>query len=162
MPSARTRDKGGLDVVKTPVKSNNDRLSIGSTKFITDGSIRGLTANINWPYHYKSGRNGVANITYPELEEWVGKVHAAGLQAMIHTNGDQAAEWGIRALGRAQAAHPRIDHRHHLDHNQMINDNQLERMARQGIGTNLYINHIYYWSDLHPSTTSGISTSSRP
>lgn len=148
--SKMVQDRGGLDYVKTLMKGNNDRLAIGAIKFVTDGSIQGMTANLNWPYYYKSGRNGVANMTYPDIEEWVGKVHAAGLQAMIHTNGDQATEWGIRAIEHAQALHPRIDHRHRLDHNQMVNDNQLERMATQGIATNLFINHVYYWGDLHP------------
>ena len=97
----------------------------------------------------KTGKNGLANMTYPQIEEWVCKVHAAGLQAMIHTNGDHATEWAIRAIEKALAAQPRIDHRHHLDHNQMVNDNQLQRVATQGIATNPFINHVYYWGDLH-------------
>lgn len=149
--SKMVQDRGGLDYVKSLMKQNNDRLSIGAIKFVTDGSIQGLTANLNWPYYYKSGKNGVANMTYAQIEEWVGKVHNAGLQAMIHTNGDQAAEWGLRAIEKAQSTNPRIDHRHHLDHNQLVNDNQLQRMAIQGIATNLFINHVYYWGDLHPS-----------
>ena len=31
----------------------------------------------------------------------------------------------------------------------MVNDNQLQRMAIQGIATNLFIIHVYYWGDLH-------------
>jgi len=148
--SKMVQDRGGLDYVNTLMKQNNDRLAIGAIKFVTDGSIQGLTANLNWPYYYKTGKNGVANMTYPEIEEWVGKVHKAGLQAMIHTNGDQAAEWGLRAIEQAQATNPRFDHRHHLDHNQLVTDNQLQRMAIQGVATNLFINHVYYWGDLHP------------
>lgn len=141
--------KGGLAYIKQLMKANTDRLSIGSIKFVTDGSIQGMTANLLWPYYHETGKNGVANMSYAELEEWVTKVHQAGLQCMIHSNGDQATEWAIQAIQHAQDVQPRLDHRHHLDHNQMVNDNQLQRMATLGIATNLFINHIHFWGDLH-------------
>lgn len=147
--SPQIQAKGGLDYVKKLMKANTDRLSIGAVKFVTDGSVQGLTANLAWPYYRDSGKNGVANMTQDDLNEWVGKVHKAGLQCMIHTNADGATEAGLIALKKAQDEHPRFDHRHHLDHNQLVTENQLERMAALGVCTNLFINHVYYWGDLH-------------
>lgn len=141
---------GGIDYVKKWMKANDDMLSIGAVKFITDGSIQGLTANLMWPYYYATGKNGTANMTYNQLEDGVMAVHNAGLQCMIHTNADQATEWGIRAVEHALNVSPRTDHRHRLEHNQMVTENQLSRMANAGIGTNLFINHVHYWGDIHP------------
>lgn len=141
---------GGLDYIKKLQAANDDRLSVGAIKFIVDGSIQGLTAKLNWPYYFCDGRNGTANMSYQDLEGAVGRVHRAGLQCMIHTNGDQATEWAIRAVQAALEATPRPDHRHRLEHNQMVTENQLQRMAGLGIATNLFINHVYYWGDLHP------------
>lgn len=146
--SKQFAERGGLDYVKKIMAGNDDRLAIGAVKFLADGSVQGLTANLMWPY-YRSGENGVANMSFADLEEWVGKVHQAGMQCMIHTNGDQATEWAIRAIQKAQDAHPRFDHRHHLDHNQMVTDNQLQRMAALGICTNLFVNHVHFWGDIH-------------
>lgn len=147
--SKEIQDRGGLDYVKKLMAGNDDKLVFGAVKFVTDGSIQGLTGNLMWPYYHESGLNGTANMTYSEIEEWVGKVHKAGLQCMIHTNADQATEWAIRAVKKAQDEHPRFDHRHRFEHNQMVNDNQLQRMAALGISTNLFVNHIHYWGDLH-------------
>jgi len=147
--SPEIQKRGGLEYVKRLMKANTDRLSIGAVKFITDGSIQGLTGNLLWPYYHETGKNGVANMTYDSLVDLVGQVHKAGLQCMIHTNADQATEWAIQAVKKAQDEHPRFDHRHRLEHNQMVSDNQLKRMAVLGMGTNLFINHIHFWGDLH-------------
>jgi predicted amidohydrolase YtcJ len=142
---------GGLDYVKRLMASNDEMLSIGAIKFLTDGSLQGLTANLKWPYYFCNGQNGTANMTYAEVEDGVSRVHRAGLQCMIHTNGDQATEWAIKAIKSAQDKYPRHDHRHRLEHNQMVTENQLQQMAELGIATNLFINQVHYWGDLHPS-----------
>jgi predicted amidohydrolase YtcJ len=147
--SPRIQELGGLDYIKELMKANNDRLFVGAVKFMTDGSVQGLTANLNWPYYHLTGQNGVANMKYEDIVKWVGLVHKAGLQCMIHTNADQATQWAIEAIQKAQDEHPRFDHRHHLDHNQMVTENQLQRMATLGIATNLFINHVHFWGDLH-------------
>jgi hypothetical protein len=33
----------------------------------------------------------------------------------------------------------------------MVTENQLQQMAELGIATNLFINQVHYWGDLHPS-----------
>jgi predicted amidohydrolase YtcJ len=141
--------RGGLNYLKSLMASNTNRLSLGAVKMIVDGSVQGQTAWLNWPYYLQTGKNGVANMTYPQLEKAVEEVHRAGLQCMIHTNGDQATDWGIRAVRHAQDIQPRFDHRHRFEHTQMVTDYQLQQMAKLGIAVNLFINHVHFWGDLH-------------
>ena len=147
--SPEIQAKGGLDYLKKLMQSNNHRLALGAVKMIVDGSVQGQTAWLNWPYYHNSGKNGVANMTYERLEKAVEEVHKAGLQCMIHTNGDQATEWAIKAVRNAQAVQPRFDHRHRFEHTQMVTDYQLQQMAKLGIAANLFINHVHFWGDLH-------------
>ena len=87
--------KGGLDYLVELHKADNDRLSLGGVKFVVDGSLQGYTGLLQWPYYYKSFKNGVANISQDDLNKGVLEVHKRGLQAVIHTNGDQATEMGL-------------------------------------------------------------------
>ena len=94
--------KGGLDYLVELHKADNDRLSLGGVKFVVDGSLQGYTGLLQWPYYYKSFKNGVANISQDDLNKGVLEVHKRGLQAVIHTNGDQATEMALTAVAAAE------------------------------------------------------------
>ena len=142
-------EKGGLDYLVKLHGADNDRLALGGVKFIVDGSIQGGTGLFRWPYYYRTFKNGVANLSQAELTKGVTEVNRRGLQAVIHTNADQATEMALNAIEAAQKAHPMPDPRHRLEHNQFPSQAQLRRMQALGVGTNLFTNHIYYWGDLH-------------
>lgn len=154
-------DKGGLDYLLQAHEKDSDRLSLGGVKFIVDGSIQGGTALFRWPYYYRSFRNGVANIPQEELNKGVLEVHKRGLQAVIHTNGDMATDMALDAIEAAQKAFPMPDARHRLEHDQFPSQAQLRRMKALGVGTNMFVNHIYYWGDLHYSTFVGPDRAAR-
>jgi predicted amidohydrolase YtcJ len=147
--SPEVQAMGGLNYVKKLMEANNDRFAVGAVKFICDGSVQGRTANLNWPYYFDTGKNGVANLTQQELNEWVGEVNRAGLQCMIHTNADGATESALEAMEMALEDHPRFDHRHRFEHSQMLTDNQMQRMEALGVAANIFIYHVHYWGDLH-------------
>jgi predicted amidohydrolase YtcJ len=147
--------KGGLDYLAELHKSDTDRLSFGGVKFVVDGSIQGYTGLLQWPYYYKTFANGVANISQEDLNKWVLEVHKRGLQAVIHTNGDEATEMALVALAAAERQYPQFAARHRLEHNQLVTQAQLVKMKQLGTATNLFTNHIYFWGDLHYSTFLG-------
>jgi predicted amidohydrolase YtcJ len=147
--------KGGLDYLAELHKSDTDRLSFGGVKFVVDGSIQGYTGLLQWPYYYKTLVNGVANISQEDLNKWVLEVHKRGLQAVIHTNGDEATEMALVALAAAERQYPQLATRHRLEHNQLVTQAQLVRMKQLDVATNLFTNHIYFWGDLHYSTFLG-------
>jgi len=51
----------------------------------------------------------------------------------VHANGDLAIEMALTAIERAQAAYPRRDPRHRLEHCTMVDDALLAWMARLGV-----------------------------
>ncbi|MGI9644678.1 MAG: amidohydrolase [Ilumatobacteraceae bacterium] len=136
-------------------QSNDVHLRCAGVKFVTDGSIQGYTAWMDWPYYYDGHPNGFPNFTSEELAEQVRKVHDAGVQIALHANGDATTTLVINAVEEALRDNPRDDHRHRIEHNQLANDAQLTRMARLGMATNLFVNHVFHWGDFHASHTLG-------
>ncbi len=139
---------GGIPYLQKMYAQNNDMLAFGPVKFLLDGSLQGFTGNLRWPY-YLNGKNGIANMAFDEVKEDLLMIHKAGYQAALHANGDQATQDAINAIQYALNIAPRPDHRHRLEHNQLVNDAQLVRMKTCGITTNLFVNHVYYWGDLY-------------
>jgi hypothetical protein len=148
-------NKGGLDYLVELHKHDTDRLSFGGVKFVVDGSIQGYTGLLQWPYYYKSFKNGVANISQEDLNKGVLEVHKRGLQAVIHTNADGATQMALGAIEAAERQYPQLTSRHRLEHNQLVTQAQLVKMKALRIATNLFTNHIYFWGDMHSSTLLG-------
>lgn len=146
--SAFVKAQGGVAYLQKMHAQNSENLSFGPVKFVLDGSVQGYTAHLRWPY-YLNGTNGVQNMSVDDLKNELLPIHRAGFQAAMHVNGDQAIEDALAALSYVLAAAPRFDHRHRFEHNQMVTENQLMRMATYGIATNLFVNHVHYWGDLH-------------
>ena len=129
---------------------------MGPCKLITDGSIQGFTAALGWP-GYCSGHDDLAQLLLDAsaIIRLAGPLHEAGFQLALHTNGDLATEAALDAIEQMLEQHPRFRHGHRLEHCQMASRAQLVRMAQLGIGVNLFINHVYYWGDIHRSRTMG-------
>ena len=134
---------------------NNDKLLFGPVKIMTDGSIQGFTARLKSPGYYNGAPNGIWNAAPAEIESAIHQYHQSGIQAHIHANGDEATEFVIDAIAKAAAVHDWQDHRHVLQHCQLITPDMLRRCAELGICTNLFANHIYYWGDQHRAITIG-------
>ncbi|MCG5075460.1 amidohydrolase [Paraburkholderia tagetis] len=140
---------------------NTDKLRFGPVKFIVDGSIQGFTARVRWPGYAGGQPNGLWLIPPEQLVEVFEPYHCAGLQLHIHTNGDEATEVVLDALTTILARNPRPDHRHTLQHCQMVDAAQLRRIRALGLCVNLFANHIYYWGDAHYSQTMGPDRANR-
>lgn len=140
---------------------NNDKLHYGIVKLVVDGSIQGFTARLRWPGYHNGAANGLWYVAPGELLRLVGIYHKAGIQLHIHTNGDEATELALDAIEAAQAAAPRPDHRHTLQHCQMADAAQFRRMKALGVCANLFANHIYYWGDAHYELTMGPERAAR-
>lgn len=151
----------GLERMQQVLDAGNDKLKIGMVKIMTDGSIQGYTARMKWPYYHDGHGNGIWNAPPETLVEMIHAYHQAGLQIHIHTNGDEAVELALDAIEEALTLWPRPDHRHTLQHCQVIDHAQMRRAAKLGICLNMFANHIYYWGDIHRSHTIGYERSQR-
>lgn len=134
---------------------STDMLRLGRIKIITDGSIQGFTARLRWPGYHNGAPNGLWYIAREQLAEIFQRALAADVPVHIHTNGDEATELALETLGPALAQHPNRDHRFTLQHCQLADTAQFQRMKALGLCVNLFANHHYYWGDQHRSVTVG-------
>jgi predicted amidohydrolase YtcJ len=136
-------------------KLSSDKLRLGACKIIVDGSVQAFSAQLRWPGYYRVPDHSVWNMPPEKLAETLDVLNARGLQVHIHTNGDLATEVALDAVERALDRHPRPDHRHTLQHCQLPDRAQFQRMAKLGLCANLFANHVYYFGDKHAEMTLG-------
>lgn len=151
----------GMDELLALAAQNHPHFRVAGVKFVLDGSIQGYTANVRWPYYYDGHPNGIANMTAESFTRDLLVSHNAGLQCAIHVNGDAATDMALDCVSEVLAQASRPDHRHRFEHNQMVDDDNLARMAALGVCTNLFANHVYYWGDFHRRHTLGPDRAAR-
>ncbi|MBS0448337.1 MAG: amidohydrolase [Proteobacteria bacterium] len=145
----------GAEHVQALAQRNTDKLRYGLVKLMLDGSIQGYSARLRWPGHYNGAPNGIWVTAPAQYEADFEVYHRAGLTIHTHTNGDEASLAAIDAIERVLARAPRADHRHTLQHGQMIDAPMFRRMAALGLSVNLFTNHLWYWGDQHYEMTMG-------
>jgi predicted amidohydrolase YtcJ len=129
---------------------------IGPAKLFSDGSIGGRTARMHKPYEGQPDNYGLWMMPPEELKAKVRRAHDAGFQVGIHAIGDAAIDLVIDAYEEAQAANPRPDPRHRVEHCSIVDDRILGRVRDLGAvpipGTSFlrhfrdaYVNNLGEW-----------------
>ena len=77
------------------------------------------------------------------------------VQVHTHTNGDEATELAIETFENALNSTPVADHRFTLQHCQLADSTQFNKMSKLGMCVNLFANHQFYWGDEHRRLTVG-------
>lgn len=132
-----------------PSNFGDERFKVGATKFIVDGSVHGHTASFSIGYYDRPQSKGICTVEPEKFKKDILDLHHAGQQVAIHANGDAAIQLAIDAIEEALIAYPRPDHRHRIEHCQAPTEAQIEQMARLGILPNFFVNHVYYWGEVH-------------
>lgn len=109
---------------------------MGPLKMLGDGALGARTAYLSRPYADDPATCGIPVFSQEVFDEMIGYAHANGMQTAVHTIGDACLDRVLRALDKAQTAHPRTDCRHGIVHCQITRRDQLEKMAKMGL-------HIY-------------------
>lgn len=113
----------------------DDFLRIGAVKVFVDGGFTGPAAWTTQGYRSDPDFHGAAAVDLDALERFSTDAHAAGWQLGYHAIGDLAIEKTVQMFDRILKAHPRADHRHHLNHFSVMPDNAtMATMAADGIG----------------------------
>lgn len=147
-----------LGVVTGSKKGN---IRIDAVKLYQDGSIQGGSGALLEPYYYDENKKGSLLFSQEEMERKIGEAHKAGFQVAIHANGDAAIESVIDAYESVLKKNPRLNHRHRIEHCQMVTDSQLDRMRDLGIIASFFVYHVYNWGDGHKNTFIGPERASR-
>lgn len=112
----------------------DDRLRLGSIKLFHGNSLSGRTC---WLYEPYAGRPDYFGIppkrSQEELDRLILRIHEAGFQAAVHSNGDREIDMVLDAFEKALAKAPRENHRHRIEHASVVNASILARVKKLGI-----------------------------
>lgn len=145
----------GMAHLKALTQSSTDKLRFSGVKFVSDGSIQGFTARINWPGYFDGHSNGIFNISTQDLKAQALPFWQAGYPIHVHVNGNEATDSALDTLEYLQTQAPRRNPLFVLEHDQMSSTEQFKRAKSLGASVNLFSNQIYYWGDFHKTNTLG-------
>ena len=140
---------------------SSDQLRLGRIKVVADGSIQGFSARLRWPGYFNGAPNGFWYTAPETMRDCYERALQAGVQVHTHTNGDEATALALDCFQAALARHPRADHRFTLQHAQLAETAQFQRMKALGLSVNLFANHLFYWGDEHAAVTVGPERAAR-
>ena len=124
-------------------------IKFGATsEHIVDGSFSERTMALSTPYPgvtppYK----GNVTETQDTLNEWVERVHRAGIQVNCHANGDVAIDMYLTAAERALKLVPRANARPKITHCTLLNPSLIQRIAAIGAVPALFTTYAFYNPD---------------
>ena len=124
-------------------------IRLGATsEHVVDGYFSARTMALSTPYTgvtppYK----GNVTETQDELNQWIERVHRAGIQSNCHANGDVAIDMVLTAVERAERLFARTDARPKITHCTLINDDLIRRIKAAGVVPAAFTSYAYYNSD---------------
>ena len=127
----------------------DDWIRFGATSEHTvDGSFSERTMALSTPYKgvtppYK----GNITETQETLNEWVERVHRAGIQVNCHANGDVAIDMYLTAAERALKLLPRANARPKITHCTLLNPGLIQRIKAIGAVPALFTTYAFYNPD---------------
>jgi len=124
----------------------NEMLRLGSAKLLIDGSLGARTAALFEPYSDDPTTKGLLLMTPEELEERVKAAHIHGLQVAVHAIGDRGIEHAVHAISEAIRKAPKKDHRHRIEHSEILTTTQIESLSQLGIVASMQPNFVGEWS----------------
>jgi predicted amidohydrolase YtcJ len=121
----------------------DDRLRATAIKVFHGNSMSGRTCWLSEAYSDQPGYFGIPPArSQADLDKAFLEMHAAGFQIATHSNGDREIDMVLTAIERAQAASPRPDARHRIEHASVMTQSLLERARKAGV---ILVFHSYMW-----------------
>lgn len=124
-------------------------IKFGATSEHTvDGSFSERTMAISTPYPgSKPPYKGNVTETQDTLNEWVERVHRAGIQVNCHANGDVAIDMYLTAAERALKLAPRPNARPKITHCTLVNPDLIRRIKAIEAVPSLFTTYAFYNPD---------------
>ena len=131
------------------VRQYKDHFKLGGYKLILDGSPQGRSAWMSEPYEGTEDFCSYPWLSDEEVQAYTDQCIRDHQQVLAHCNGDAASEQFLACCERSLAKYPDPDARPVMIHCQTVRDDQLERMAAIGMIASFFVDHVYYWGDIH-------------
>jgi predicted amidohydrolase YtcJ len=119
----------------------SQRLRFNGIKGFVDGALGGRTCLLE---HADPQWHGIQTTSTSDLRDLVFSVHEAGSRLGIHANGDRAISLLLDQFEAAQAACPRPDLHHRVEHCSIVTPDILERMRRLGAIAVPFGSYVHY------------------
>ncbi len=117
-------------LAKGPLVGYGDhRLTVRGVKVSIDGALGARGAALMKPYSDEPGNIGVIRVPYDQLYYIVEKSLASGFNVAIHAIGDRGNKLALDAVEQALTVHPVADHRIRIEHAQIVQLDDLPRLA---------------------------------
>jgi predicted amidohydrolase YtcJ len=104
---------------------------------------------------------GYPSMTPEEIEQWLARADAAGVQVIAHANGDAAADMIIEAVRKVRGDTPRPDLRTVIIHGQTMREDQLDAARDLGLVPSFFPIHVAFWGDRHKTLFLGPERAAR-
>ena len=111
----------------------DDWLRLGAMKLFADGSLIGRTAAMHEDYADICCERGYFQLPELDMRETIRRAHLAGWQVATHAIGDRAVTEVVDAYAQVLAQHPRLDHRHRIEHCGVTRPEDVARIAQLGL-----------------------------
>lgn len=134
--------------LKTDSTIPETNLRCKTVKLFHGNSLSGRTCWLNEPYDMVNPETGKKDYygiapgrSQQTLDSIVARVHNAGLQIAVHSNGDREIPMVLQAIEKALKVAPNINHRHRIEHCSVVNDSILRTIKQLGvvIATHSYV-----------------------
>jgi hypothetical protein len=134
---ARLPLAGYRELVQQGIRAahGTQRLTLGSMKAFSDGSLGSGTALFFDSYTDEPGNRGLAMdvLTSGKLREWAIDADRNGLQLSIHAIGDRANDMVLSIFEEIVRVNPPWDRRFRIEHAQHVRFGDFARLARLGV-----------------------------
>jgi predicted amidohydrolase YtcJ len=110
-----------------------------------DGDVGPHTAALSQPYADAPECHGTLYYSQEQIDAFALQAHEQGLQVAMHAVGDAAVQQALDAYERALSAYPRDDHRHRIEHCEVIRDDQIQRARELGVALAIQPPFNHYW-----------------
>jgi predicted amidohydrolase YtcJ len=124
----------------------NDMIKVGPSKLLMDGSLGAHTAALFEPYTDEPTTKGILAMSEEALDEKAKEAHRHGNQLAIHAIGDYAIECVINSIQAALKERPKKNHRHRIEHCEILTAGQIERIRELGIIPAMQPNFVGEWA----------------
>jgi predicted amidohydrolase YtcJ len=129
--------EGAIDTAvqrKRDMAPDEAGLRFGAIKIFHGNALTGQTCWLYEPYAHDRNYYGIPPARSQDaLNRLIGRIHDAGLQACVHTNGDREIDMVLDAFEAALKQSPRENHRHRLEHCSVVNERIVGRIKQLGL-----------------------------
>ena len=147
MPNARHNEEilDALGTLGLSTGFGDEYLRIGAAKIFIDGSMGARTAVLTEPYNDDQSTCGLFTISPETLKSRVSKAHNYGMQIAIHAIGDGGIQASLDAYEAILKKNYREDHRHRIEHCEILTEEQIQRIKRLGVIPSMQPNFVGEW-----------------